>query len=185
MNDSNLFEVTHVAKYFGLVDLENLCAETVRDKLTERNVGAYAAQALHWNSKENVRVCQEYFRSNTSRIIKTKQFLEMPQPVLLALCQCEGITFSELELFLACVSWARKRCQRRRLEATPANLREALGDVLNEIHFPCIPKEDFEKYVIPLEILTYEEIGRISVGWCKKENRSHYPGQSRTVQVTI
>lgn len=185
VSDLNLFEVTHAAKSLGLDDLEKHCAEAVKGRLSATNVLAFTSQALQFEAKENTKVCREYFRKNTLEVIKTKEFVEISLDVLLTLCSSEGIACSELELFLACMEWAKKECERQKREGTPENLRAVLGDVLTKIRFPSMPKQDLEDVVIPLEILTYEEVGRIIVGWKKKEKRTEYSDELRTETVKV
>lgn len=187
ISDQNLFGVNHVAKILRLEALERYCANFVKGKLGAANVVTYAAHASELDAKENIKVCQDYFRKNTTEVLKSKDFSDVSLDVLKMFCDSEGLSCSELELFTAYVQWAKSECLRQRRQATPENLRAVLGDVLKKIRFPAMKKEEFEDNVILSKILTFDQIGRIMFGWKKGENISPFPGESRTevVEVTV
>ena len=185
ISQANVFELMHASKMFGLNDLERRCAEAMKENLTENNVGAFTSEALQFESKEYLQVCEEYFQTHTHEVIKTKEFLEISNEALVALCSSDSIVCSELDLFLACVAWSKSDCQRKSLQPTPENLRLVLGDVLKKLRFPVIPIKDLLEIVIPLEILTFEEVGRVICEVQKKEKKSEFLDHLRTNIVQV
>jgi len=57
-------------------------------------------------------------------------------------------------------------CQRKGVDAIPANRREALGRGLYLLRFPTMAQEDFCLEVVPSDILTQTEIISIFMNLC-------------------
>jgi len=166
----NVFELMYASKVFGLTDLERECANYIQESLNLSNIGAYYTQALLFDSTEYIEVCQAYFKTNTLEFIASTGFLEVSNEVLVTLCSSESVSCSPLQLFLACVEWAKSECKRQKRQVTPENLRTVLGQVLTKLRFQAIPWTDLLESVLPLEILPFEDVGRIITEVLKKEN---------------
>ena len=161
INHKNVFELIHASKVLGLAELEKRCVEVVKGELAVNNVGEFASQALQFKSDEYLNICMEYFQYHTHEVIKTDEFLNISNEALEKLLSTDSISCSELDMFKACIAWAKKECERKDFEETPENLRQVLGNVLRIIRFPAIPLNDIEDHIVPLKILSHEDVGRL------------------------
>ena len=175
----------HAAKIFGLVELEKLCAESLKSILTVNNVGDFTSQALECESKASLEVCEEYFRANTDQVIKSEEFLSVSIEVLEALYGTESITCSELDLFLALLAWAKSECKRQKCEETPENLQRVVRNVVAKVRFPIIPVKEIMETVVPKQLLTHEDVGRLIYEAQTKQKTTGFSNEHRTNIVKV
>ena len=168
ISNDNLFDIVFAAKKLKLGDLEKRCAEFLETKISDDNVGNYVEQAMQFDSEECIATCLEYFAFNASGVISSEQFFTMSRDTIGKLCESDKINCFDVELFSACVDWAKAECQRNNTEASPENLRTALGELLNKIKFSRMTLDEIMKTVVPTGILTNRHLGKIiySLGEC-------------------
>jgi hypothetical protein len=87
-------------------------------------------------------------KEHTDVVLRTDTFDSVTHSTLeTILCQDELLNVSELDLFLACLRWAKKK----------ENPREALGSTLGLIRFRALTGEEFARYVCTTGLLANEE----------------------------
>ena len=127
-------------------------------------------QAMALKSKTLQKTCQEYFAANTTKVLQSNTFLNFSQAALACLCDSETVNCTEKELFDACLKWAGKICDQTGRSRTAQNISAALGNILNKIKFHKMGKNELLQNVVPLDILSDEQIGRAIRLLIKKEN---------------
>ena len=171
MTEANVFEIIHASNFLQLNILEDICADFLEEKLSCKNVGELTKKAMEFGAKKSIETCLEYFGRNASEILNTQEFLQLPYEALLMLCSCRNVDCTQLELFQSCVSWAAEECVRKKNQPTPENMRKKLGQILSKIQFASMELKHLLEIVIPMEILPFEEVGRIIVKKVKKEKK--------------
>ena len=185
MDDKNLFEVMHAAKVFTMEDLEILCSKQFQTRLSYRNFGMLFSQAVQFDVKEVIKTGQEYFKNYHRYILNDKQhFLDITYEGLLAVCNIENNNCNARQLFMVCLDWAKQECKKRDYIDMAKNHRLVLKDILRNTHFPKMGRDDFVDYVVPSDILSEQEIGRIVTGW-KKGVKSPWIDQDVSVDKPI
>ena len=159
----NLFSLMHAASKFQLDHLQSKCAQFLRGKINNKNFASHGKEAVNFGSEEYVKMVQGFFGQNTSQLLKEDGLFGCPQKVISALCSNDEINCSELELFQFCITWEKRKCLMSNTEETPENLRSTLGDIIDKIRFSSMDNSDFKTNVIPMEVLTLEQIGSIIV----------------------
>ena len=109
----------------------------------------------------------------------------MTNDALEALCETNAITCSELALFEACVAWTKEECKRQNLEETSENQQRVLGNVVKKIRFPVIPLKDIDDKIVPLKILSHEEMGRLVYEIRTKKKETEFSNVDRTSHVEV
>ena len=56
------------------------------------------------------------------------------------------------------VRWGLRACLTQNIVPTPPNLRQILQDILPLIRFPQMSQKDFEDFVVPIQILNFDEL---------------------------
>ena len=159
-----MFDLLFAAGEFQLDCLQLNCSRFLQGKITQQNFVAHAKESARFGLKAYILLVQEFFGQNTSALLKEAGGLyRCPQEVLRILCESEDIKCSELDLFLFCIEWAKHECQKKKIEKSPENLRLTLGDILEKIRFSTIDLQDFQTVVLPLNILTHEEVRQVRV----------------------
>ncbi|KAF4519261.1 hypothetical protein B566_EDAN002150, partial [Ephemera danica] len=91
--------------------------------------------------------CIQFIRENTGLVLHTDSWEHISKDTLVTiLSQDELNNTSELELFCACVKWARIHSEE--------NMRDVLGNALGLIRFRTFTTEQFASEVCPLNLLT-------------------------------
>ncbi|KAL3111695.1 hypothetical protein niasHT_012791 [Heterodera trifolii] len=78
--------------------------------------------------------------------------------------------------------WADEQCLQNGIECSAENRREMLGPALFKIRFPLIPKEDFTKGVVSIDVLTTEEVDSIYQHYCHSDVPALFPLKFPTQQ---
>ena len=90
--------------------------------------------------------------------MNSESFLSISREVLAKIVERDALTGApEIDIFNGCLKWAAKECERNGWEASPANKREALGNVLHLIRFPLMPLEIFSNFVTTTGLLNKDE----------------------------
>ena len=160
-NDDNLFDLVFAARKLKLNELEKQCSEFLKTKITKDNVAKFTEDALQFDSKDCTAICLDYFESNTKGVIESENFLKISSAVLGKLCESDKMNCTHVELFLACIEWAKEECKRNGTGTSPEDLRLALGEVLPKIKFSQMTLEEVMKNVVPTYVLTNESLGKI------------------------
>lgn len=96
-------------------------------------------QANNLKAKFVERICV-----NIDRILKSKSFLEFPIGFLEIILRIDALACEEMDIFNACVVWAKAACRRNGLDPSMDNLRMQLGDgdLLHQIRFTSMTRKD-------------------------------------------
>lgn len=95
--------------------------------------------------------------------MNSAEFLAIERPVL---DRRNMLNIGELELFKAVDCWAGKECERQNLEAEGPVKREINGEqIVKNLRFPVIKREEFMTVVLDSGILTKEELCDVVNYW--------------------
>ncbi len=89
--------------------------------------------------------CEEQISMHITKVFKSAGFLECDCKILELILKLDQLTCKEVEVFDACISWARAACKRNciELQSVAAHLREVLGDAVFQIRFCTMSVEEF------------------------------------------
>ena len=162
----------HAAVKFQLDHLGLKCSEFLKGKINGNNFITHTKSAIDFGLKEYMGIICDYFGQNAARILKEESTFEASQEVISVLFGCDEVHCSELDLFLFSIEWAKRKCLTNKIEENTENIRCYLGDILDKIRFGTMEISDFQTGVVPTQVLTYEEMGRIIVTMGKVDTRT-------------
>lgn len=135
-------EVVRLADKYDTLKHFNGCLASLGDRLTEANVvwGYKLATSLNNTTLKNR--CEQKIRVSPG-ILKSEAFLHCDQQVLKHILQMDDLACQEIDVFNACLAWARLSCQENELDKNdPNNLRKQLGDCFHLIRFGAMDRKD-------------------------------------------
>ena len=102
--------------------------------------------------------------------LRSEGFAEVDHNTLRSVLARETLNCKEVVVFEAALGWAREECRRRGDEQpTPAQMREALGDVLRLIRIPAMSLEEYADTAAQSGILTLQETTDIFLHYTAKQ----------------
>ncbi|KAL3077420.1 hypothetical protein niasHT_033958 [Heterodera trifolii] len=157
LNEHNVMEVLYAAKKYRIAGLINACVNISICKLP--NVFASLLSARSLGENDFVLRCLAYIDRNAETLIKTNEFLQIDQNLLVELIGRDQLRIcGEIALWKAALCWADGKCRQNGMECSGPNRRAMLGPALHKIRFPLIPMADFADSVAPSDVLTKEEM---------------------------
>ncbi|KAL3073555.1 hypothetical protein niasHS_017122 [Heterodera schachtii] len=157
LNEHNAMEVLYAAKKYRIAGLIKACVNISICKLP--NVFASLLSARSLGENDFVLRCLAYIDRNAETLIKTNEFLQIDQNLLVELLGRDQLRIcGEIALWNAALCWADGKCRQNGKECSGPNRRSMLGPALHKIRFPLIPMADFADAVAPSDVLTKEEM---------------------------
>lgn len=101
--------------------------------------------AIMHDLKELEERCLSYISDEPMGVFQSDGFLNnYDLDMLLQITKMEFLNCKEIDIFEACISWAKNACIQKNIDANKAdNLRTELGSVVNEIRFRSMTIEEF------------------------------------------
>lgn len=109
--------------------------------------------------------CWKCIMEQTQGVFDSVHWPKLDWKTLRLILDVEHVSVHEIKMFRALSSWARSQCKLKGLDATPQNLRDALGEeLLHLIRFPTMSKEEFHWEVIPSGLLDLSDVQTLLYG---------------------
>jgi hypothetical protein len=167
----NVFGALKIAHRFGLTPLHGHCIRFIEGKITEDNVCELLKDSLELKESDDcgkkdcfgalISKCTVFIGDNAEKVIESNKFLEADQKVVNVICQLNYLGITEIKLFQRCVEWARKKENDQNLSGE--KLREALGEIFNNIRFPVMKLEEYNNYIQQLNVLENKDNDNIEL----------------------
>lgn len=140
----NIEDVLSLAKQSLVDELIAECMNYLIDSVgLDKIVWCYSL-ALRYDIKPLEEFCVKHIYANIKIVLQSMDFLSCNHDVLCHVLTVPRLNYSESEVFNACISWARARCEQQGICATDtANLREVLGVAILKIRFDSMKFEEF------------------------------------------
>lgn len=128
---------------------------------------------MYFNRDGLVQKCQNQIYESlfvSRKVFESQCFLNLSKHCLGKLIQSDRLPLEEKMIFDALLHWAKKQCINAEKDPMdPSELRQMLGELLFHIRFPLMTSESFFKDIVPMKILSDEEVNEIS---------DHFTGQT-------
>ncbi|KAI6191382.1 BTB/POZ domain-containing protein 2 [Aphelenchoides bicaudatus] len=161
LNENNVMEVLYAAKKYAIDQLVSECVRFLLKGLTASNAVCLLGQARLFHENTLIDRCFEMIDRNTDLSLQPQNVEETDHDTLLELLSRTQLDpSSELVIFNAALSWAKAECERQKIDASIANMREQLGVALKLIRFPRMTVQEFG-IVASSSLLTCEEIAEV------------------------
>ncbi|KAJ6644244.1 BTB/POZ domain-containing protein 2 [Pseudolycoriella hygida] len=125
----NIEQVAYLADKYNMADCRNTCGAFLESQLTEENMIWGYHLAVKLNIQPLKKFCEEQISFLTYDAFKSDTFLQCDKDVLKHILELDTLLCSEVELFNACVAWAKVSCHRKGLDGNdPGNVKKELGE---------------------------------------------------------
>mmetsp|Transcript_38445 Transcript_38445/g.151767 ORF Transcript_38445/g.151767 Transcript_38445/m.151767 type:complete len:371 (+) Transcript_38445:1870-2982(+) len=105
VSDNLVFSLWDFAVRLGADSLAEICRKHVATQLSERNCIVFLDQAYQNPHIGLMRIITDYFRTNSHKLVGTKQFSRLRPEVLEFLLQLEDLSCTEEQLWHAVIRW--------------------------------------------------------------------------------
>lgn len=120
------------------------CVEFLKQKLVTENFWYVYHLAIFYDIKELINCCEQSINKNPEELFAANEFLQCDRVVLLHILKSDSLHCKEVDIFDACIAWARSVCQQKAIDAKqPENLRAELGDAIYQVRFGSMTTMDF------------------------------------------
>ncbi|KAF4517098.1 hypothetical protein B566_EDAN007021 [Ephemera danica] len=151
-NVETALSVCYAANKYMINLLTQKCIDFIKENLDTDTVCRAHEFARFIDNADLEAKSLEYLQTNTSDVLKSASFLLAERSTLLTILKQDDLYItSEIEVFLACIRWARA-------QQGEDNLREVLGpEVLSIIRFLSMTCNEFATVVVPSKVLQLQE----------------------------
>lgn len=127
----------------GLMVCEKFqCSRNMNDSMCDY-IGA-----LFLHPKHMINVHEQKIGQNPNELMKSPLFLNCSLNVLAKFLKLVLRVWSPVETVIGCMEWGKAECARKRIQASPRNLRNQFGTVFNLIPFDELTLEQFSQYIV-------------------------------------
>ena len=109
----NVMYIAATASSYNLLGLQKLVAEFLQKDLSNETVFNILKHAVHFSYDDLIQKCVEMIAQDASSLLKSPKFVEITLEMLTYIVDMEKINCYEVELFRACVEWAKAEYQRK------------------------------------------------------------------------
>jgi hypothetical protein len=102
---------------------------------------------------ELLRQANDFLHTRTAAALAAPQWCSVSSRTVDMLVRDNSLGVHEVEVFRACLRWARAECVRAKLPQEPASLRRVLGGALQLIRFPLLTAHELATEVHPSGLL--------------------------------
>lgn len=109
-------DLFNLAKFYEYDNLVNACEHFMLNRLTTDHAAGLLGSDIA-TDPANLQIISEFISKNTEDVLKSESFLGSPPNVLRIILKLDRISCPQIQIFDACVEWAR-----RRLEVQPVDM---------------------------------------------------------------
>lgn len=144
----NIEGVISMAKQSLSDEIFAACEEFLKKTLTIDTVFFGYQLALLYDANHLKAICEEEICVNAEKVLKSSSFLEFSYDYLQMVLRCDALACEELDIFNACIAWAKAACKRNNLDVSNGQyLRDQLRDSVYQIRFTSMTKEEAGKCI--------------------------------------
>ena len=158
LSGMTVMQVLYLAEKYIVPDLTKRCNSFVNLNLDTSNVFSVLKHADFFSNYHLASDCWYFVDKNAKDVLSSAEFLAIERSVLENVVARDMLDVEEVVLFKAVDCWAIKECERQNLEAEGRVKRLLLGEeIIQNMRFPVMRKDDFLDVVIRSNILTEKE----------------------------
>ena len=158
LSESNVMQVSYLAKKYMVPSLAEKCTEYLRQSLDASNVFFILAHAQKFEDKDFEDECWEVIEKQTEEVLWSDEFVTVGRSVIESVVTRERLNVTEVELFKAVNRWTAKESERQGTTAGDAKRRVLGEEIVKAIRFPLMTEKEFISVVPDSDILTTTEI---------------------------
>lgn len=148
--DEVVLTIENIENVFDLVqqslvdDFSNECINFLKDIVSVDSLCVIYRLASIFGIEELLDICEPQISANAQKIFVSNDFINCESDLLITILQMDSLRCREIEVFDACISWAKAACERKNIDPDQmSNLRSVLGAAIFEIRFCSMKIEEF------------------------------------------
>ena len=153
---ANVMGVLYASRKY-ITNLTKQCLKFLEDSLSAETALQLLEQSMLFDDTDFKKKLLAKIEEEAPGILSSKDFIMLSEQALHEVLQLELCINKELDVFLASIKWAQKKCQELHKSIEGSNLRQVLGENLFFIRFPTMTVDDINEAVIPSGVLTDRE----------------------------
>ncbi|XP_041361879.1 BTB/POZ domain-containing protein 2-like [Gigantopelta aegis] len=157
VKSDNVIHLLYLAKKYSTGKLEDICLKFLKTSLNAKNVCTVLELAKLFNLDGLCNTAIKYILENGKSTLESRDFLTLSQKSVLDVVKSDDLQADEKEVFQAAFEWAKHQCEKKHVAINTETLRKQLGDIVQQIRFPLLDKEFFERTVVRSGVLTDKE----------------------------
>lgn len=165
INEDSVTGILSAADMYGITELVNKCQTFLETQITEDSINYILELASLYNMHELFQKCQNVIYESlfvSRKAFESQSFLRLNKHCLCELVKSDRLPLDEKTIFDSLLRWANARCSTEKEKVDPLELRQILGDLLFHIRFPVMSFASFNKDIVPMKVLSDDEINEIS-----------------------
>lgn len=139
----NIEEVLNLAKQSLVDEFVTNCINFLIRIMTSKNICWIYLFAIMYEIDLLRIECERQIKKNTKQIFQSEKFPWCNREVLLRILKNDSLNCTEIDVFNACIAWARANCKQKNSNDKIENLRAALGDAVYQIRFASMDGKEF------------------------------------------
>ena len=153
LTGETVMQILYASKKYIIPAITTQCSTFLEQELTSENVCTILDQALIFEEQDLVEKCLTVVKQNTAEVFGTDGFMTLSYSAVAKLLELQELSVREIDVFKACMKWARDKIKKD----TGEEIRQKLGDLLYKIRFPVMTAEEFSLHVSPVGVLSHVE----------------------------
>lgn len=176
INENSVIGIIYAAEKYGITDLLRKCEFFLENHLNQDNICIILENALRYNMDELFQKCQNVIYESlfvSRKLFDSQSFLDLSKHCLCELVQSDRLPLDEKAIFDSLLHWAKEQCIKAEKDPMdPSELRRMLGDLLYHVRFPLMTPALFKEDIVPMKILSDEEVNEISDHFIGQQTQS-------------
>lgn len=157
----NIGEVVRLADKYDVLEYFEPYAAFLEDNLTIENMLWGYQLAITLDDAQLKEFCEMHIQQSVSEMIKSPMFLHCSHDVIEHILKLDTLECDGVQLFNACIEWAKKACQTNGLDATNSvNLKNQFGSCFYMIPFSSMKSEQIVT-ILKSKLITKDELADI------------------------
>ncbi|KAJ5076646.1 btb/poz domain-containing [Anaeramoeba ignava] len=147
LTQENAVGVLYASNKYNLPSLRKYCGEYLSALLNAENCCDLLQHALTVKEESLIKQSISCIQNNSYLVLaKSDGVLGLTEETLLMILSLENlIGISEIDIFRACIKWAKNQCNSLGIKPRPENLRKLLENIMKHIKFSLMSKMDLEE----------------------------------------
>lgn len=138
----NIAEVTCLANKYNMIDCVNVCIEFLEKHLTHEHLLFGYQLAISLENEHLKAFCATRIQIIIDVLLESESFITCDREVLEHILRLDTLECDEINLFNACIEWAKAACHKNGIDAfNSENLKNQLGPCFNLIRFGAMEGE--------------------------------------------
>ena len=169
----------YAAKTYMMNKLAQECEKFLESHLNPCNVCSILENGVFFERNDLIKKSLVKIQRNAYLVFQSESFKNISTKSLQMILQLDELNATEIDVFKACVEWAKAECQRKNLGNTAGNLRSVLELSLPLIRFPTMSLDEFSQVVVGSGILSDTESLRLFKYLTSSQTLEHLPFTTR------